>query len=103
MRTDLNAAVHLLTFIDNGDYLGELIRPACYHYLYSFDFRMRTQQRKVKSKTPLNICQKSKRKKFMLLYSTVNKPLNERFTKIMKSRKKVTTYISYFFCHLTLY
>merc|ERR1712137_122208 len=44
---------------------------------------------KISKKVPLNICEKSKRRKFMQLYSTTKKPLNERFTKIMKQRKKL--------------
>ena len=44
---------------------------------------------KISKKVPLNVCERSKRKKFMQLYSTAKKPLNERFTKIMKQRKKL--------------
>ena len=40
--------------------------------------------------THLNICERSRRSRFMLLYSTANRKLHDRFTKIMKMREKTS-------------
>merc|ERR1712168_168805 len=65
------------------------------HPIFESDFNCLTEKMKNRTKettttTHLNICERSRRSRFMLLYSTANRKLHDRFTKIMKMREKTT-------------